>query len=205
MKAVIQPAQFDKTYFNTGNYQNYKKIAAMWSGRVARRIKKDARKIAPRVLDVGCAHGYLMTVLQELGCEVKGLEYSQYAVEQTEPVTRSKIKKGSILENSFRQNEFDVVVCLNVLEYIPEAQVSKALGHLVQWTGNLIFFTTCFTHSRYSSQKHSPDPLRLTVKTEKEWVKLFRQAGANFHDQFYDSGGGDVLVFKKRQPERAVS
>ena len=75
--------------------------------------------------------------------------------------------------------------------------MEKALRNLVKWTGDFIFFTTCFKHSRYASQKHSPDKLRITIKTEKEWIRIFKRVGAVYKETFYDGGGGDVLVFRK--------
>jgi len=197
-KTVIRSELFDKNYFQGGNYKNYKEIAAVWTGRVARRIKKTLGKKRPCVLDVGCAHGYLMMALQEAGCEVQGLEYSSYVISQAEENIRKRMRRGSILENRFHTSQFDAVVCLNVLEYIPADQVDKALGNLVTWTNNLIFFTTCFKHSRYASQKHSPDKLRITIKTEKEWIGIFKKVGAVYKETFYDGGGGDVLVFRKK-------
>lgn len=195
---IIRPGMFNKTYFQGGNYKNYKEIALLWTGRVARRIKRTSGKIHPQVLDVGCAHGYLMLALQEAGCQVQGLEYSSYVISQAKKTVRENIKQCSILENCFRKSEFDAVVCLNVLEYIPEDQVKKALRNLVKWSSDLIFFTTCFKHSRYASQKHSPDNLRITIKTEKEWIELFQRVGAVYKETFYDGGGGDVLVFRKK-------
>lgn len=201
---VIRSEMFGENYFKTGNYKNYKENALVWTGRVAQRIKRMADKAVPNVLDVGCAHGYLITTLQSIGCQVKGLEYSPYVINEADKEVREKIEQGSILDNRFRKNEFDAVVCLNALEYIPEEKVEMALSNLVKWTDDLIFFTTCFKHSRYSSQKHSPDNLRITIKTEKEWMKSFQQLGASHEETFYDGGGGDVLVFRKNHEKTST-
>ncbi len=195
------PAElFDKKYFSTGNYKEYKKIADQWVNLVARRVKKSLNAISqPRVLDVGCAHGYLMTALQDMECDVVGIEYSPYAMRKAEKAVRELIRRGNILQgNNMKQNQFDAVICFNVAEYIVESDTAKAIGNLVRWSNNFIFFTTCFTHSRYASQKHSPDPLRTTTKTQKEWRDLFEKSGARFLEKFYDGSGGDILVFKKR-------
>lgn len=202
IKNTIGSEKFNEKYFKTGNYENYKENALLWTGRVARRIKRTSEKSMPRILDVGCAHGYFMEAALNIGCEVEGLEYSDYVIKEAIEVVRGKIKKGNITEACFKNDEFDAVVCLNVLEYIPEGKVEMALKNLVKWTNDLIFFTTCFKHSRYASQKHSPDELRMTVKTEKEWIKLFHDVGASHLTTFYDGGGGDILVFRKKNGKR---
>jgi len=200
-KKTISANAFDKKYYRTGSYKDYKKIAGEWTGIVAKRVRKSFRDIhAPRVLDVGCAHGYLLAALQETGCEVRGMEYSSHAIRNAEKGVKGSIRKGSILKkDTFKENAFDAVVCLNVAEYISEADMPKGIRNLVRWTNGLIFFTTCFTHSRYASQKHSPDPFRITVKTQKQWRELFKTCGAAYVKKFYDGGGGDVLIFKKRK------
>lgn len=202
IKNIIGAEKFNEKYFKTGNYENYKENALIWTGRVARRIKRASGKSMPRILDVGCAHGYLMEAALNIGCEVEGLEYSDYVIKEATEVVRSKIKKGNIIEACFKDDEFDVVVCFNVLEYIPEGQVEMALKNLVKWTNDLVFFTTCFKHSRYASQKHSPDELRMTIKTEKEWIEIFQNVGASRLMTFYDGGGGDILVFRKKYGKR---
>ncbi len=202
IKNIIRSDKFNEKYFKTGNYENYEENARFWTGRVARQIKRTSKKPRPRILDVGCAHGYLMTAAQNIGCDVEGLEYSDYVIKEAIEGVRGKIKKGSILRGGFKNDEFDVVACFNVLEYIPEEKIELALNNLVKWTNDLIFFTTCFKHSRYSSQKHSPDELRMTIKTEKEWIELFHDVGAAHLATFYDGGGGDVLIFTKKHGQR---
>lgn len=200
MKRIISPGAFDKKYFTSGNYEEYEEIASQWVSVVARRVRKNLKGIQrPRVLDVGCAYGYFLVGLQEAGCDVAGIEYSPHAIRNAEKTVRRSIRKGSILQRGVAQaNAFDAVTCFNVLEYVAEADVPKAIANLVRWSKNLIFFTTCFTHSRYASQKYSPDPLRTTVKTQRQWRELFAKSGAAYKGKFYDGGGGDVLVFRKK-------
>jgi 2-polyprenyl-3-methyl-5-hydroxy-6-metoxy-1,4-benzoquinol methylase len=200
---IIGPKQFNKVYFTTGNYKEYEKIASAWTKRVARRIIKETvpGKLAS-VLDVGCAQGFLVSMLRRMGCKAFGLEYSDYALSQAKPDVIRYIKKGSILSSRAALAKFNVVVCFNVLEYIPEPLVLKALKNLVNWSNDMVFFTTCFTHSCYATQKHSPDNLRITVKTQKEWIKLFGSLGARYSGKFYDGGGGDVLIFKIKQRKK---
>ena len=198
--AAIPPKAFDRKYFTSGNYKEYKEIAEAWVHVVARRVRKDLKHLArPRILDVGCAYGYLMLELQDAGCDVRGIEYSAYAIQHAEKAARRSIRRGSILQNTIaKANAFDAVICFNVMEYVAEADVARAIANLVRWSNDFIFFTTCFTHSLYASQKHSPDTLRMTIKTQRQWRELFAASGAAYVGKFYDGGGGDVLVFKKR-------
>ena len=134
-----------------------------------------------------------------MGCRVVGIEYSPYAIAHAEKGVRDAIRRGGILESGIaKTNAFEVVVCLNVLEYVAEEDVAKAIANLVRWSRDRIYFTTCFTHSRYALQKYSFDPFRTTVKTQAQWKELFTSAGAGYAGKFYDGSAGDVLIFKKR-------
>ncbi len=197
---MIPAKAFDKKYFETGNYKEYKEIAHQWVGIVAQQVIKRLQPLPkPRILDVGCAYGYLMAELQSAGCKVAGIEYSSHAIHNAEKAVRQSIHKGSILQDVLaKADAFDAVICFNVAEYIVDTDITRAMANLVRWTNNLIFFTTCFTHSRYASQKYSPDPLRTTIKTQRQWQQLFGAYGAAYVGKFYDGGGGDILVFKKK-------
>jgi 2-polyprenyl-3-methyl-5-hydroxy-6-metoxy-1,4-benzoquinol methylase len=74
-----------------------------------------------RVLDVGCATGYLARVLSERGCTVSGLESDATAAEEARPYLE-RLVVGDVeeldLAESFAGEPFDVVVFGDVLEHL---------------------------------------------------------------------------------------
>src|SRR5688572_21871280 len=84
-----------------------------------------------RVLDVGCATGYLAKALVERGCTVSGLEFDAQAAEEA----RSHLDRlvvGDLetmdLAEAFGDERFDVIVFGDVLEHLrdPLAALRKA-------------------------------------------------------------------------------
>src|SRR5215218_2465447 len=84
-----------------------------------------------RVLDVGCATGYLAEALVERGCTVSGVEFDPKAAEQARPHLE-RLVIGDIetmdLAEAFGDDRFDVIVFGDVLEHLrdPLAALRKA-------------------------------------------------------------------------------
>ena len=74
-----------------------------------------------RVLDVGCATGYLAQALVERGCTVSGVEFDEQAAEEARPHLE-RLVIGDIeemdLAAAFGDERFDVVVFGDVLEHL---------------------------------------------------------------------------------------
>jgi 2-polyprenyl-3-methyl-5-hydroxy-6-metoxy-1,4-benzoquinol methylase len=84
-----------------------------------------------RVLDVGCATGYLAAALAGRGCEVVGIEVDPEAARQAEEHCE-RVLVGDVesmdLEGRLGQEAFDVIVFGDVLEHLKEPL--RTLEHL---------------------------------------------------------------------------
>jgi 2-polyprenyl-3-methyl-5-hydroxy-6-metoxy-1,4-benzoquinol methylase len=87
-----------------------------------------------RVLDVGCATGYLAEALVERGCTVSGVESDEEAAEEARPHLE-RLVIGDVetmdLAETFGDDRFDVIVFGDVLEHLrdplPVLRRAKAL------------------------------------------------------------------------------
>lgn len=70
-----------------------------------------------RALDVGCAHGYVVELLRELGYEAYGIEVSRI-VERAG--NRDALMLSSWTHLSFRSEIFDLVTSFDVIEHLPD-------------------------------------------------------------------------------------
>ncbi|MFH1714098.1 MAG: class I SAM-dependent methyltransferase [Candidatus Nealsonbacteria bacterium] len=197
---MIPDKKFDKKFFTSGGYKNYKEILSWWVKPVARRIYSVLKnKPTAKVLDVGCGFGDLIAELQDrYNLSVAGLDCSSFAIKKACPSVRKKIKRGSILKLPFKKNSFDVVVCFDVIYYLTLEETKKAIKNLIDVSRDYIFFNSLYRHSREASQKINPDPLRITVLSKKKYINLFRKNRARMVGSFREDNGGQTLIFKKK-------
>jgi methionine biosynthesis protein MetW len=94
-----------------------------------------------RVLDVGCATGYLAPGLHDKGCHVTGIDYDAEALEKAKERCDEtyRVDLESQEPWSLPQGSFDVLILSNVLEHLrsPSQTIERLKGFLRQ-EGTLI-------------------------------------------------------------------
>jgi 2-polyprenyl-3-methyl-5-hydroxy-6-metoxy-1,4-benzoquinol methylase len=103
-----------------------------------------------KVLDVGCAGGYLGKRVKDLGNEVSGIDISYVSIKESEKVLDKAFVVDIQEENfPFEANYFDIVILSEVIEHLffPEIalekikMVLKENGKLIITTPNLLVFS----------------------------------------------------------------
>ncbi len=84
-----------------------------------------------KTLDAGCGEGILVEEYREKGYDITGLDLKY---------SSSHVKKGDIRDMPFRDGEFSLVLCLDVIEHLNYGDQGKALGevHRVLRDGGLM-------------------------------------------------------------------
>ncbi|MBF0388053.1 MAG: methyltransferase domain-containing protein [Candidatus Omnitrophica bacterium] len=86
---------------------------------VLRRLRK--YKSGGRLLDIGCATGFLMDEAAKLGWEVQGVELSQWGVDYARHQLGLKnVFQGSLSDANFPRAYFDAVIMTDVIEHLPD-------------------------------------------------------------------------------------
>lgn len=86
-----------------------------------RRLRTLARiKPAPgRLLDVGCAFGFLVEEALAAGWDAYGIEWSAHAAAKTKGSIRTRIEQGGLTQTPQAQASFDVITMWDYLEHSP--------------------------------------------------------------------------------------
>ncbi len=111
--------EFGQAYFDGTRDEGYG--GYHYDGRWVPIAKKmvERYRLSPglRVLDVGCAKGYLIKDLMDVcpGLDVWGLDISGYAIQHAHPDVQGRIVQGSVDALPFAENTFDAVVSINVV------------------------------------------------------------------------------------------
>ncbi|MEW6553633.1 MAG: class I SAM-dependent methyltransferase [Actinomycetota bacterium] len=83
-----------------------------------------------KVLDVGCAKGFLVGALRSHGMEAWGIDISDYAVRTAPADVKDWLKVGNCTSMDFPDGSFDLLVVLETLEHIPPTDIEKTIREL---------------------------------------------------------------------------
>lgn len=116
-----------------------------------------------RILDVGCAYGYLVKELRERGFEAFGLDFSQDCIKNnvaSEYVTFGDI---SILDCLPEPGAFSLVICTNLFEHLDDGQ----LDNLFRLLSNADYLFAIISKSPH-------DITHINLKSYFEWLSICR-------------------------------
>jgi 2-polyprenyl-3-methyl-5-hydroxy-6-metoxy-1,4-benzoquinol methylase len=106
-------------------------------GRAAR--KSVAAGERPRILDVGCGPGTVLSLLKARGFEVYGLDASAEASDIAKKEHGIEVTVGALNDSTFNNDTFDTVVLLHTLEHVRNPhQVLAQARRVLRPSGRLV-------------------------------------------------------------------
>ena len=175
--------KFSKDYFDGSRNSGYG--GYYYDGRwinVAKSIIKIYKlKKNSKVLDVGCAKGFLMYDLLKVSknkIKVYGVDISSYAKSKAMPIIRKKIKICNCKKLPFKDNFFDFVISINTLHNLKKADCIKTIKEISRVSKGKSFIQV----DSYTNEKEYKKFLdwMLTAKTfltPQKWKELFKITG----------------------------
>jgi SAM-dependent methyltransferase len=95
-----------------------------------------------RTLDVGCATGFVVEALVELGMDATGTDVSQYAIDHPALHATGRLVWGDLTDRlPFKNGQFELVTALETLEHLPPDIVPRALAELRRVTTGYLVCT----------------------------------------------------------------
>jgi ubiquinone/menaquinone biosynthesis C-methylase UbiE len=131
-----------------------------------------------RLLDVGCAKGFLVKELVDLGIDAFGIDISEYAVRNCHPEVVGRIHVGSIEALPFPDDSFRCVTAIDVVHNLPRARAAGALMEIQRLSAGCAFVRV--DSYRTPEQKAVFENWVLTAEYHDypdAWVALFQEAG----------------------------
>ncbi len=137
-------------------------------------------KAGDRVLDVGCAKGFLVKDLMKVcpGLEVFGLDVSLYALMHCEPEVIGRLYLGTAEKLPFPDRSFQCVVSLNTVHNFPRLRAVKVMQEIQRVSDGRAFVQVDSYHT--PEQKDIFESWVLTAEFHDYpdgWIKLFHEAG----------------------------
>lgn len=166
---------FDANYYASGCGLAYRREARwlQFFGAIADRMIQDIQ--FKTVLDAGCAMGFLVEALRDRGVAAFGVDISEYAIQQVRQDIQPFCWQGSVTK-PFPQR-YDLIVCMEVLEHLPQAESEQAIKILCQHTDDILFSSTPFDYKEVT---------HFNVQPPEYWAEQFARHGF-FRDVDFDA------------------
>lgn len=131
---------------------------------------------ARRTLDVGCAMGFVVEGLRELGVDAYGTDISEFAVKNAPRKVRKHLRVGSLLDRlPYDDGAFDVVSALETLEHLEPEAVPAAIAEIARVSsGHLVA-----TIPSFGPNDSGPDGW-LDGKVRADRLKHYKSLGDDF-------------------------
>ncbi len=131
------------------------------------------------VLDVGCAKGFMLFDFTNLipGIGVRGVDVSQYAIENSLPSVKPFLSVASALELPFEDKEFDLGISINTVHNLEVSDCGKALLELQRVSKRSYITVDAYRNDEEKERMYKWNLTAKTIMHADEWKAFFREIG----------------------------
>ena len=180
-KAIAK--KFGKEFFDGDRRHGYGGFSynpRFWTGVVKDMIKHYGLTNESKILDVGCAKGFMLYDFKKAlpGLTVNGIDISEYAIKNAMDEVKPFLSVGNAKDLSiFKDKEFDLVISINTIHNLPLNECKQALREIRRVGKNAFIENDAW---RTDEEKERMNIWNLTGETYMhvdDWKKLFEEVG----------------------------
>ena len=180
--------QYDARYRDTQRWPiPYRRSEPEWasmSGAIAEHLIRAFR--LSRVLDMGCALGFLVKAFWDRGVQAWGRDISEFAIANV----RADVQYCAIgsVTDPIDNDTFDLIICIDVLEHVAETDALSAIANMAKATDIIVF----------SSPPSLIEPTQVNVRSLVWRLPAFDRCGFN-PDILFDAGfiASHAIIFRR--------
>ena len=124
---------------------------------ILKRLSKHRAPATGRLLDVGCAHGFLIDEACKSGLDAEGVDYSVEAANYAQRHLGRRVFVGGVHDARYPANHFDVVTSIGSIEHFSNPiEVVEEVARICKPTGLFLITTidTCLKLFRLKPPEH---------------------------------------------------
>lgn len=146
--AAIQPNEYNADYFDgklsaTPHAEGY--LDYSLHEHMLTEVENFTSKLNPsvlatkKVLEIGCAKGFLVQKLRDLGIDTYGIDVSQYAIDVSPSEVKPYISVGDVRDlSAYKSNEFDYLFSVRVLICLDPNELDSVIAEMNKISKNQI-------------------------------------------------------------------
>tara|TARA_Y100000310_G_scaffold150584_1_gene150080 strand:+ start:12466 stop:13119 length:654 start_codon:yes stop_codon:yes gene_type:complete len=174
---------FERDFFDgdrSVGYGGYSYRPKFWDGVVQTfaehyRLTKDSK-----VLDVGCAKGYMLYDLIKAvpGIQVRGIDISNWAIENCHPEMRPFLSVGDARDLSeFEDGEFDLVVSINTIHNLTPEECALSAKELTRVSKHSFLTVDAWLDEEGEKSMNNWNLTAQTMMSVNDWKVFLAEAG----------------------------
>jgi SAM-dependent methyltransferase len=166
--------------------------------------KLDMKKFN-RVLDVGCGIGQGVAIMRNEGIEAYGIDISEKIKPFWEMGNISQFCQVACADKiPFPDDHFDLVICTEVMEHIPEDAVRNVLNEIKR-VGKKFFLTIAMSKALHKMPHDESEP-HICVKSPAWWKDVFEELGFRVSVNLSSSQSSIIVLgVKENKDDPALS
>ena len=141
------------------------------------KIKQDAK-----VLDVGCAKGYMIYDFkrQYPQLDLYGIDISEYAIENCHPKVKKNLKVGDAKNLEFEDNYFDLVISINTVHNLELEDCIASINEISRVSkGNSFLTVDAYNTDKEKDRMFKWNLTAKTIMSTNDWKDTFKKIGYN--------------------------
>ena len=152
-------------YYNAGLGPIPYERSEVWLNFFSSIADQVVRSLHPhRVLDAGCAMGFLVEAFWDRGVYCEGIDISEYAISKVRRDIKDYCSVGSLTDPIL--GRFDLITCIEVLEHLRPDEVRSAVANLCAAADVVLFSST---------PSDFEEPTHHNVRPPIFWLQLFSE------------------------------
>lgn len=181
--------KFDKDFFDGDRnfgYGGFSYNPKYWTEVVKDFIDFYNLKDGSKILDVGCAKGFMLFDFKKINPTFKlyGIDISSYAIENSKQEVKNFLKVGNAKNLEFENNYFDLVISINTVHNLEKKECLNALKEIQRVTKNNSFITVdAYRDHKEKKRMFAWNLTAKTIMSVDEWKNFFNEA--NFKGDYY--------------------
>ena len=145
------------------------------------KLKPDAK-----ILDVGCAKGFLVYdfIRQYPQLKVFGIDVSKYAIDNCHPEVKDFLKVGNANNIEFEDNYFDLVISINTVHNLDLDDCINSIKEISRVSKSNSFITVdAFNSEEEKKRMYMWNLTAKTIMSVSDWKKLFKEV--DYYGDYY--------------------
>jgi SAM-dependent methyltransferase len=175
--------QFGKDFFDGDRrhgYGGFQYHPRFWQPVIPAFQKWFHLKAGNRVLDVGCAKGFMLYDFTQLipGIQIEGVDVSSYAITNACDPIKAQLRVADARALPYPAKSFDLVISINTIHNLEQEELIQSLREIERVSKGSSFITV--DAYRNEEEKEAMYAWNLTAKTilhVDEWKALFKKVG----------------------------